>query len=69
MDYQFGKNKSLNIENRYYLNVVYALKESAKKWGAKYDAELKQWYVEKSNENFNKLVICFGPKKKKNEDI
>lgn len=69
--YQAKKNDDLNdfddecafkndiIPQKIYLQVAYKDKEDAKKLGAKWDIDIKQWYVFEDNENLDELISKF----------
>ena len=65
MSYSFGK-KNLKEEEKNYINVKYADKEKAKKLGAKWDKEAKQWYI---TSNLEEFLNNFETKENKTDDI
>jgi hypothetical protein len=65
MSYSFGK-KNLKEEEKNYINVKYADKEKAKKLGAKWDKEAKQWYI---TSNLEEFLNNFETKEIEKEDI
>lgn len=54
-------------ESRVYLDIPYSLKDDAKKYKIKWDADVKQWYSTKTNKDLNKLrrVYIIVPFKEK----
>ena len=55
-----NNNKPKEIQDeRVYIHCPYKYKESAKKLGAKFDPEKKQFYTLKSNNNFETIIKKF----------
>jgi len=66
-EYQFGKSlnsteKEIKPEEveKTILNVHYKMKNQAKELGAKWDKDLKKWYVQKNNINYDELINKFN---------
>jgi hypothetical protein len=54
--------------NKHYLCVPYDYKDDVKKLGAKWDNEIKKWYVETNNPNYQHLVDIYHPENYKHVD-
>lgn len=49
----------INDVKKIYLNVPYSKKEEAKELGARWNANIKKWYILDNNKNKNKLLTLF----------
>ena len=53
----------MEIINKTYLNVKYEDKTEAKILGCKWDGNIKKWYIDNYNTNYNKVIFKFLDKK------